>query len=382
MIENSHLAQSNIMKKKISSSLIELLNCFETPSEYLEEKQSLCLNIAKDINFKNFSDYVISASNLLTNIQKSASKKEKLFFKTIEHQLHFFYSFLTNESKEILENSDKDMEFHDVFQTKINELQENILDEDSLSNIKTKISNHVFSVNIELMKYKELKKEQIDSFNLKFEKMENQLKEIKVDYKKMVSSFSSKIEELNIEKETDLLTQVHNRIGYNRLINKFYSNYLQDMNNHKKSNLNIVMCDIDHFKKINDEHGHDAGDKILSLFAKLVKEELRETDHICRVGGEEFVIIMSGSYYSDSLKVIERIRKKIENKKIEYKDKNITITSSFGMSYFNGSDDVPIDVYKRADEALYSSKKNGRNRIYLNDPFEHNGIISFEKLVS
>lgn len=380
--DNIYLNQTNLMKKKIVSSLIELLNCFETPEEYIDEKRNICLNISKDINLKNFSDYITVISNFIVIIQKKSNEREKSFFKKIELQLKFFYEFLITESSQIIENGIKDLEFHEIFQSKIDSFENDIKDSDSTSDIKSKISNYIFSVNFELLKYKDLKEEQINSFNSKFMTMDKQLQEMKSDYKRMVSSFSSKIEELNIENETDSLTQVKNRQGYGRLINNLYSHYLKNIGNDISSHLNIVMCDIDHFKKINDEHGHDAGDKILSFFSQMIKSELRENDHVCRIGGEEFVIIMTGSSYTNCLKVVERIRDKIANTALYYQDRTINITASFGLSYFNGTDDVPIDVYKRADEALYSSKKNGRNMIYLNDPFEHKGIFSFKELIS
>ncbi|MBD3611224.1 MAG: GGDEF domain-containing protein, partial [Hydrogenovibrio crunogenus] len=117
---------------------------------------------------------------------------------------------------------------------------------------------------------------------------------------------------------------------------------------------------IDHFKMINDPYGHDVGDAVLVSLAKNISSLLRSTDVFCRVGGEEFVIMMPETSLENALIISERIRSTVEG--ISSKDVPEKITISMGLVELNSWDNVQ-SFYKRADEALYKAKENGRNRI-------------------
>lgn len=380
MSQNLLLQQSYKLKEKIVSSLNDLINSFDFQRDFKEEKNNLILNIQKEINFDNFSDYITQICHLITTSQKKYNEQNRLFFKNIEEQLVFFNNFLIKETENILTSHSEDIHFTESFSLNLNEMKCVIEDVDTIENIKYKLMKSISDINIKLSQHKDLKEEQIKSFNVKLSEFEQKISTLKLDYRDMASHFNSKIEELNEEKETDALTGIKNRNGYQRLINKVYHDYLQK-DETKRNHLNIVMCDIDLFKSINDEYGHHAGDNMLCAVANIINDGLRKTDYVCRLGGEEFIIIMTDSYYSDCLKIIERIRAKIADTIFKYDKYNINITCSFGLAYFGNEDDVPTDVFKRADDALYESKRTGRNKIHLNDPLEHNGIISYNSLV-
>ena len=128
--------------------------------------------------------------------------------------------------------------------------------------------------------------------------------------------------------------------------------------------LSLMILDIDHFKLVNDTHGHDAGDEILKAFALRVKTLIRDADLFCRLGGEEFIIVMPDSTSGIATAVAERIRKAVSAEPfvIDASGKQLSITVSIGLAE-RGSDLSPSIVMKRADQALYRSKSNGRNRV-------------------
>lgn len=121
----------------------------------------------------------------------------------------------------------------------------------------------------------------------------------------------------------------------------------------------IVMADIDFFKKINDNFGHQAGDDVLVNFAKEIKSHIRKTDIFGRYGGEEFIIILPDTNKNGALKLAQKLRKTIEDFKFS---ENFKITSSFGVSSYQKDDDE-MSITKRADDALYKAKENGRNQV-------------------
>ncbi len=131
-----------------------------------------------------------------------------------------------------------------------------------------------------------------------------------------------------------------------------------------------IMSDIDFFKKVNDTYGHAVGDCVLKNVAKTIKKELRESDIASRYGGEEFVFLLPQTKLDEAIIVANRLKEAVENKKInieEYKIKNIkeiSVTVSIGVSEYKNEKDYEM-LYKKADEALYTAKETGRNRVII-----------------
>lgn len=134
-------------------------------------------------------------------------------------------------------------------------------------------------------------------------------------------------------------------------------------------NLSIVMLDLDHFKRINDTYGHNAGDKVLYEVAQTIKRNIRQSDIAARFGGEEYIVLLIDCTNADVIKSAERIRKAVEELHIKYLDKEIRITLSCGIRSISSSSEYDEEeIIRQADKALYSSKQNGRNRTTVYNP--------------
>lgn len=128
----------------------------------------------------------------------------------------------------------------------------------------------------------------------------------------------------------------------------------------------VILSDIDNFKGINDTFGHDTGDHVLKMITLIIKDQIRGIDCFSRWGGEEFLIMLIETSLDGGQNVAERIRKKIEEAEFNYKNSNISVTMTFGLSVHQGTDDNIESCIKRADQALYEGKKQGKNRIIMN----------------
>jgi diguanylate cyclase (GGDEF)-like protein len=153
---------------------------------------------------------------------------------------------------------------------------------------------------------------------------------------------------------TDELTGSYNRAYFNDIISKKVALYKKD-----KTSLSFIMIDIDKFKNYNDTYGHQVGDEILIELADLIQKNSRRTDTFARWGGEEFVSVLSGLTLHETITIAEHLRRKIESHVFT---ENLKVTCSFGVSQFR-EDDTKESLMKRADEALYNAKANGRNRV-------------------
>lgn len=124
--------------------------------------------------------------------------------------------------------------------------------------------------------------------------------------------------------------------------------------------LTLAVLDIDHFKKINDTHGHQAGDRVLKVIGRSIAKRLREVDFFCRYGGEEFIALMPETSLEEALPVLEKIRASIAGAAFNYKEEPLSITLSIGLTELKANDDLD-SAFARADAALYQAKSGGRN---------------------
>lgn len=168
------------------------------------------------------------------------------------------------------------------------------------------------------------------------------------------------LERLSKDASTDFLTQVFNRAAFDRRLMEEFARYKR-----YGQVFSLVLFDIDHFKNVNDTYGHLAGDRVLKAVALLINEEKRVADFLARFGGEEFGLILPGIDKEAARTVAEKFRKRIESTTFKFENHNINITVSGGVAEAEGSDELPSDVVKRADEALYEAKSEGRNRVVV-----------------
>lgn len=166
-----------------------------------------------------------------------------------------------------------------------------------------------------------------------------------------ISLLQKKIGKLKFEVQTDPMTGLFNRRGLATALE-----YIQQM----KLNFSVIALDIDHFKKINDTHGHDVGDEVIKLLAQQIRASSRESDILCRNGGEEFLMVLPGTSQDVATQIAERLRQSVEEMQIPQAEK---ITISLGVAAGSSGKSQSERVLKKADEALYRAKQEGRNRV-------------------
>lgn len=155
---------------------------------------------------------------------------------------------------------------------------------------------------------------------------------------------------------TDQLTRLLNRRGFFEAADRF----LENCRRHEEMAF-LALTDIDHFKKINDCHGHIVGDKALKHFSRLLNQELRRTDVCARMGGEEFAILFTAHDMHEAEKILTRLKSAIENMSVSGKQWQLTMTASFGLASICPERANIFQAINRADALLYRAKANGRN---------------------
>lgn len=160
-------------------------------------------------------------------------------------------------------------------------------------------------------------------------------------------------EELDRQARTDRLTGVANRHTFDEEFGKELERARRE-----RSPLSVVLCDVDNFKKFNDEHGHQVGDEVLAEVAAALERERRPYDLVARFGGEEFVVILSQTDFDGAMRVAERLRRAVEAT-----GSSLGVTASFGVASAADGVVTRTELISTADACLYAAKENGRNRV-------------------
>ncbi len=175
--------------------------------------------------------------------------------------------------------------------------------------------------------------------------------------KKKVQMLEAELKKAKEESKIDFLTKLYNKRALDEYMELKEAEYQRYGHNYV-----VVMFDLDHFKNVNDTYGHEAGDAVLSAFAKILKKDSRTVDIIGRFGGEEFLALLSNTDLKGGVVFAQKVRKHVENAKFIYKGQRIAVTVSSGLSERKIHTSLQA-VVNSADEYLYIAKNSGRNQV-------------------
>ena len=181
-------------------------------------------------------------------------------------------------------------------------------------------------------------------------------------------TLKSQAVQLQVLTVTDELTKLPNR----RKAGEKLEEYLSMKSRQPDSIYGLAILDIDYFKQVNDQYGHDAGDKVLSQFGELLQARTRKSDFVARYGGEEFLLVFPDTSQEGALKLLESLRVLVEKNSFHHGEK---LSFSAGISWLQSSESIESWL-KRSDQALYEAKKHGRNCIVVDDSDEQDEQLS------
>jgi len=189
------------------------------------------------------------------------------------------------------------------------------------------------------------------------------------DAEKKILNQAEEIRVNQFEARTDALTNLPNRRAFDDALGKnvaFFKN--------QERPLSLLMLDVDHFKKFNDTHGHQAGDEVLRSVGSTIAKVVKSTDVPCRYGGEEFALVMPNTQISQARLAAERVRKAIEELTINFEGKSLNVTASMGVAQI-ATGENEAKLVRRADDAVYVAKEAGRNCGFWNDGNQCHSVL-------
>lgn len=342
----SHIAQ------EVSDTLLNLLSQVVVPERLNYQSQSLQQRLRQGLNWFELVPLLEDTTEFLLQCLGNSQAELESFLHSLDQRLLAIRVLVTEASAGQDDRKRARLALDEMVREQIADIRSVVNGSGDLSELGMSVRDHLLLIVQAMDKYQREEDEREQRLAEKLELLQSRLNEME----KEVSDSRVAIEEQRRRASHDHLTGLPNRDAYQKKLEEELAR-----RHRYGSPLALVVCDVDHFKSINDTYGHLAGDKVLQLIARSLRKNLRDVDFIARYGGEEFVILMPETNAEGALLAAEKLRQTVEKSPFNFRKERVPITLSFGISEFH-SLESPDTVFERADKALYKAKHEGRNR--------------------
>ena len=350
-------SDDSLLLNKLPSNLVlmQLLERIALPTDLSKKATKIRHQLEPGIDDEQLPAVINDIADIVSTLGSQAiTEKQEYeeFLKTLTERLNELDQHVrqtsVDETKAIKE---RDV-ISQAVKDEVSGLRTHVEEANDLEQLKSSVSDHIDTLNQHFEQYKKSDHDQFDKSQKKIKELNNRLHAMEEESNNLREE-AKKSRQLALK---DALTGIWNRQALNEMMEKEYDRWQR-----YQRPLTLVIWDIDFFKRVNDNYGHDAGDKVLKTIARIFQQATRDADFIARFGGEEFVGVFPETRLEDALTLANKIREKVANSKFHYEQKPVPITSSAGLATFRPGDTIE-DVFKRADKALYQAKETGRNR--------------------
>lgn len=336
----------------ICDVLRELLEQIEPPVAARENYKAARQQVEAGLNWFELVPTLEDISIIVISAFDSHQKDFEYFLAQLNDRLADAYSAINISKSAHAEGRVAGRQLTESMREQVSAMQDSVANATEIDQLKTAVSVRLEQIVSAMDIYQASEDESSASLSEQLDALVQRVKTME----SASEQAEQKIEEQRQKALLDVLTQLPNRESYNQRVSEEFERWQR-----YGRPLTMVVGDIDFFKRINDNYGHLAGDKVLRIIAKSIRKRLRKTDFVARFGGEEFVILMPETDQQQALSVIEGVREAIASCPFHFKDQPVSISMSFGISGFNHGDSAE-QVFARADKALYQAKDQGRNQ--------------------
>jgi len=346
---------AHIDTKIVSRQLLHLLESIEIPSLFDGKAQIVKQLLLSHEPITDYEEVLTKSIHLLLEIKQHSQSEQQGIDKFLAHiteQLTELGLTVTGASTAAKESADIRNRLDQSVSEQMKALRQSSSTATKLEPLKIVINQRLETITKEIQEHnleeavqRQKTQQQLDELTLKVKVMESESNDLKL-----------KLKIANTQALRDSLTSLPNRLAYQERLETELARWKR-----YHAPLSLIIWDIDHFKNINDTFGHKAGDKVLSLIAKQLSANCRETDFISRFGGEEFVMLLPDTGKESALKLADQLRNFVEQMGFNSNGTAITITISCGITEFI-ENDTHETAFDRADQALYQAKQQGRNQ--------------------
>lgn len=343
------------LNEHIRDVLSELLDQIEIPPLATENYKAARQQINAGLPWYELIPTLEDITMVVVSAFDLRQQEFEQYLAHLNNRLERTHAFISASQQTQEEGAQASIEFDQSLRNNMSAMRLSIDSATEIDQLKSTVSSSIDQIVIAMDEHKQAEKDREASLTNKLDALVSRVK---------LMESESEVAEKHLEEQRqkalrDVLTQLPNRGAYEQRLQLEFERWKRY--GHR---LSLVVCDIDFFKRINDNYGHLAGDKVLRIIAKTLVKRLRTTDFIARYGGEEFVVLMPETNQDKALKVVDGVREAIANCPFHFKDEEVSVTMSFGVTEFFEGDQADV-VFARSDKALYAAKEGGRNRCVL-----------------
>ncbi|MBJ7537839.1 GGDEF domain-containing protein [Marinomonas transparens] len=339
--------------QQISHTLAGLINNLSLPSDFDDDIVDLRKALLGNQDLQQLPSLLDEVINLIMATIGNTQEGLANYLNQLNKQLASINSSVVSNYKNQKNLSESREGFDSSLQQQVADTSAAAQSADNLESLKSLIADRMSTISSTMTEYRTQMHEQEKQATQSISQLRNKV----VRMEKDSTSLRTLLKEKLAQAMTDALTDLPNRAAYQDAILPL----CRVMQSSKKP-LCLAVCDIDHFKKVNDTWGHLAGDKVLRLVPKQIRSALDKEDLIFRYGGEEFVIVFPNTNMEQAEKRSEAIRQQVEKTPFNMNGEPVSISVSIGISQLQANDE-PETLFSKADKQLYSAKETGRNKV-------------------
>ncbi|GFM54575.1 hypothetical protein PSCICF_07530 [Pseudomonas cichorii] len=337
----------------IEETLLGLLKDLTLSEHHRPQVEDMQLRLKHGLNWYELLPILDDLAVLMLAINNGGQQEFGTYLKQLNERLESFQSHLQAASEDHAESQSTARDLNEQLREQVGGLQSSVQDASDLTSLKQVLDNRLEGLLSTMDHYQRKRDNREQEIASRLQGLAARVASMEQE----ALGFRTHLEEQRQKALIDPLTSLPNRAAWGERLEQEMTQWQQD-----KNNLLICILDLDHFKRINDGYGHLAGDKVLKIVASVLKKRIRPTDFLARFGGEEFVMLMPATHVSTALTLLDELRAAVELCPFHFKGERVTITVSMGVTALRTGERSDIAL-KRADQALYRAKENGRNRV-------------------
>lgn len=343
--------------QQIHNTLIALLNDLPFSSGYEQQLSALRTRIEQGLNWYELAPLLDELAIIIIAIANGGKNELEQYLLQLNHRLTAFSENLQVTSAGYQAASADAQKLDNDLRQHVSHIHDDVQTADDLNHLKQLVETRLDSFINSLQAYQQKRVLSDSDMLSRFQALAEHSQQMEHEAQQL----SIKLEEQRRKALLDPLTGIANRAALTERLELEYARIQRN-----NSSLVLTIIDFDHFKRINDDYGHLAGDKVLKIIAQELSKRLRKTDFIARFGGEEYVILLPETPLAEGKKLIETLRLVIQACPFHFRGEPVTITFSAGIGQVSPQESLD-DAFERIDQALYAAKKAGRNTIIASE---------------
>jgi diguanylate cyclase len=338
-----------------NSILLELLHCIPLPPELVDRLEGIRSRLQHTVQDNEWPKLLNDIADLIAEMRRRVeSEKNDLerFLVQLTQRLREIDTSLQGATTDRRTSYESGQALDQSVREQVGKIETSMQQSQSLDQLKSAIHGHIDAIRVRMETHRHEEDRRQRTMEQRLEEMGSKLRQ----FERETGELRNTLQVRRDQARMDALTGVPNRLGWDEQL----SQQLQRWQRYQTP-LALLVLDVDHFKNINDEYGHKAGDKALQLIARQLRQSLRDTDFMARYGGEEFTVLITDASVSRVADVAEKLRQSVAATEFHFHGQRVAISLSCGYAVIR-KEDSGDSLFQRADAALYRAKALGRNR--------------------